>query len=437
MFCNHTHRGSMSRPSKKHHFVPQAQLRNFSADAKQRFLYVLDKQTDRSFRTSVLNAGSENDFNTVSLRGSKWNFEDLFQDVDARSARLIAEILSRQSVAWLSEDDQLALADLFATQMLRTHFSRTTPAHLADRLREIIRQLGYDPDQDPGLATPSEAALRLGAVRTFLDRSEQVIALLRLYPALYRANGDHRLIISDHPVALMNAFPYGELGLTSHGILALLPISPEIMVALHCPTIVKRYELAEQAKLEAGQKERVFRYRDGLMSGNPIDLDEETIHFLNHQQTVHSTRYLYAATDTFDLAREALKQQPHLRSVTTHLALGDMGRPAKRQSGMPAGIYLVVRGPADHGMLMIEEIDPSGEGITARTGQIALLTQIAADQGMLRAELYIDGRPMRTMGAAMIELFGDKTDGWFRVVHRDPSLRELGKRLDLERQHKL
>jgi hypothetical protein len=115
---------------------------------------VLDKQTDRSFRTSILNAGSENDFNTISLGASKWNFEDLFQEVDTRSALLIAEILSRKSLAWLSEDDRLALADLFATQMLRTHFSRTTRAHLADRLREITRQLGYDPDQNPTMATP-------------------------------------------------------------------------------------------------------------------------------------------------------------------------------------------------------------------------------------------------------------------------------------------
>ncbi|WP_334147174.1 DUF4238 domain-containing protein [Hyphomicrobium sp.] len=414
--------------------MPQAQLRNFSADAERRFLYVLDKQTDRSFRTSILNAGSENDFNAVSLGASKWNFEDLFQDVDARSARLIAEILSRKSVVWLSDDDRLALADLFATQLLRTHFGRTTPAHLAERLREIIRHLGYDPDQDPTMATPSDAALRLGAVRTFLDRSEQVVALLRLYPALYRANGHHRFIISDHPVALINAFPYGELGLTSHGILVILPISPEIVIALHCPTIVKRYEMAEQADLEADRKERIFRYRDGLRSGNPIDIDEDMVLFLNHQQTVHSTRYLYAATDTFDLARDALKQQPHLRSVTTHVTLGDMGRAPTRRSGMPSGTHLVVYGPADHGMLRIEEVDESGEGITARTGQIALLAQMAADQGMLRVELYIDGHPIRTLGAAMIEPFGNSADGWFRVVHRDAGLRELGKRLDRDRR---
>jgi hypothetical protein len=49
------------------------------------------------------------------------------------------------------------------------------------------------------------------------------------------------------------------------------------MIALHCPTIVKRYELAEQTGLKTGQKDRVFRYRDGLRSGNPIDIDEEMV----------------------------------------------------------------------------------------------------------------------------------------------------------------
>ncbi|UPJ79482.1 DUF4238 domain-containing protein [Bradyrhizobium sp. 183] len=424
----------MSRPSKKHHFVPQAQLRNFAADTERRFLFVLDKQTDRSFRTSILNAGSENDFNTVSLGASKWNFEDLFREVDARSARLIEEILSRRSVVWLSEDDRLALADLFATQLLRTHFGRTTPGHLAERLREIIRQFGYDPDQDPTMAKPSDAALRLGSVKTFLDRSEQVVALLRLYPALYSAEGIHHFAISDNPVTVTNAFPYGDLGLGSHGILVFLPISPKIMIALHCPTIVKRYELAGRADLPVDRKERLLRYRDGMRYGNPIDIDEDMVLFLNHQQVVHSTRYLYAATDTFDLAREALKQHPHLRSVTTHLTMGEMGRAPEGRVRMPAGTRLVVHGPADHGMLKIEEIDEAGEGITARTDQIALLAQMAADPGMLRVELYIDGHCKRMLGDAMIEPCGNSADGWFRVVHRDPGLRELDKRLDRDRR---
>jgi hypothetical protein len=165
-----------------------------------------------------------------------------------------------------------------------------------------------------------------------------------------------------------------------------------------------------------------------------MEIDGDMALYLNHQQIAHSARYLYAAADSFNLARDFLKRHPGLRSVTTHLTMGELGRTPPRRTRMPAGAHLVVHGPVDHGMLEIQEIDEAGEGITARTGQIALLVQMAADPGMLRVELYIDGQPRRTLGDAMIEPFGSLADGWFRVVHRDPSLRELGKRLNNGRQ---
>lgn len=378
----------------------------------------------------MLNAGSENDFNTVNLGAIKWNFEDLFQEVDFRSARLVAEILSRKSMSWFTVDDRVALADFFATQLLRTQFSRSTPVHIAARLRETVRQFGYNPDQDPAMAMPSDAAIRLGSLRTFLDRSESVIALLRLIPALYETGDNDHLIISDHPVVVTNAFAYGEVGLASHGVLVYLPISPKLMIALHCPTIVKRYEFSQHAPLEADRKTRMGRYLAGLKSGKPIGIDNEMVLDLNRLQMVHCARYLYANIDNFGAARALLVQQPALRSVTTHVTIGEMGRAPPSHTGMAKGTHLVVHGPHDHAMLEIQEIDDFGEGISARTGQIALLAQIAADPGMLRAELYVDGRRRRMLSSAMIECFGNLDDGWFRVVHRDPGLRELGKHLD-------
>ena len=420
-----TYLGGMSRPSKKHHFVPQAQLRHFSADAKRRFLFAFDKRDDRSFRPSILNAGSENDCNTVSFGDSKWNFEDLFQEVDARSARLVGEIVSRRSLAWLTNDDSVALADLFATQLLRTHFSRTTPRHLAEQLREMTRQIGYDPDQDPGMAMPSDTALRLGAVKAFLGRDGHAVALMRLIPALYAAGGKRRFIISDHPVARTNAFPYGDNGLTSPGALVLMPISPELTLALHCPTIVQRYELIERADPEPERKARMLRYRDGLRSGKPIEIDDDMVPSLNRLQVVHSARYLYGASDDFDFAREILKRQPDWRAVDTHITFGGMGLAPPPRKGIPAGTHLVIIGAADHCMLALEEVDESGEGITARTSRIDLLSQVAADTGALRAELYVDGQPTRFMGQAMVEPFGEPSEGWFRVLHRDEGVRAL------------
>lgn len=422
----------MSRPSRKHHFVPQAQLRHFAADADRRFLFVFDKRTGRSFRTSILNAGSENGFNTVETARGRWNFEHLFQEVDTRSARLVGEIASQRSLAWLTADDRVALADLFATQLLRTHFSRTTPRHVAGQLREAMRQIGYDPDADPNLAVPDEDALRIGAVKAFLRRQGHLPAMLRLVPALYESSGGSRFVISDHPVGRTSAFPYGDTGLASPGVLVTMPVAPDLTVALHCPTIVARYELAADLDLEPERKARISRYRAGLRSGEPIAIDADLVLNLNAGQIKHSARYLYSAVDDFAFAKDILRRRPELSSVESHVSLGEMGRAPPTRPGMPPGLHLVIFGPADHCMLAIEEVDERGEGLTVRTRDVGLLAEVAAETGMLRADLYEDGRIRRSMGQAMIERFGELREGWFRVVHRDPALRALGKQLDGE-----
>lgn len=254
--------GGMNRPPKKHHFVTQAQLRHFAADGERRSIWVFDKRSGQSFRTSILNAGSENDFNTVIFDDGEWNFEHLFGEVDARSARLVAELVQRRSVAGLQPDDRMALADHVATQLLRTHFSRSTPRHLAGQLRDVVREIGYDPDEDPALAMPSDAALRLGAARTFLERGDHAESLLRLVPALFAPSGSARLVVSDHPVSRTNPFPYGDVGLSSHGVIVGMPIAPDLSLNLICPTIVARYEALDQAEVDLERRARMLRVRD-------------------------------------------------------------------------------------------------------------------------------------------------------------------------------
>jgi hypothetical protein len=81
---------------------------------------VFAKDTDRSFRTSLLNACSENDFNTVSVGDGKWNFEDLFREVDARSARLVAEAVTSVAGMVDARRSHRALRVHRDTQHLRT-----------------------------------------------------------------------------------------------------------------------------------------------------------------------------------------------------------------------------------------------------------------------------------------------------------------------------
>lgn len=423
-----------SKPAKKHHFVPQAQLRHFAQDAERRSIWVFDKTSGRSWISSILNAASENDFNTVALDTGKWNFEALFSGVDGRSAALVSEILTRGSVGWMGPEQHGALIDLFATQILRTHFARTSPRHLAGQMREMVRGLGYDPDDDPNMAMPTDAALRLSAVRAFLGRDRIARSMARLVPALFAAGAEQRFLLSDDPVAVTNAFAYGDTGLESHGVIVLLPIAPGLAVALVCPTIVARYEAIDGIAMEAAKRARMTQYRDGFRTGQPIEIEAAELDGWNQRQVARSARYLYAATDDFDFARWMLDEHPELRQVETHIRLGEMGRGPPPRAGMPAGWQLAIQGRFDHCLLPIAEIDEAGEGLTARTTSIELLGMVAHDPHDIRGELYEDGGFRRGMSAARLERFGDPAEGWFRIVNSDDGVRALMRRLDGERR---
>lgn len=413
--------------SKKHHYVPQAQLRHFSKDRKHNHLYVFDKHTDKSFGSSIKNVGSENHFNTLMFDDSKWNFEDLFQRVDTRSAKIIAQILEHKSLAWMSSEDREALADFVTVQLLRTHFTRTEPKAIASALREMMTQTGYNPEDDPTMAMPSDNLFRMGAVTSFLQRDDSRNLLLKLTPALYSNETKVPFIISDHPVIRSNAFPYGDHGLASPGILVYVPISPIFTVIMHCPTIIARYEAIDKMDLEPAKMARERAYRDGLRSGEPILVDEAKVSYLNESQIAESTQYVYSSIDEFDQARQLLKLRPELRHIDVHFEIGELGMAPDKRPRMPKGWQLVITGTADHCMIAIDEIDKQGEGITAKTSDISLIKKVASDSGEIIAGLFIDGQQRRHMGKAMIEIIDENDAIWFRVVHRDPSLRDLDK----------
>lgn len=420
-----------AKPSKKHHFVAQAQLRHFASDANRKSIWVYDKARDRSWISSMLNAGSENDFNTVELKSGKWNFEVLFQDVDGRSARLVSEIVSRRALAWITPVDHAAIIDLLTAQMLRTKLARLTPHSMALQMREMMHEVGVDPDADPSMATPSEAAIRMGAVKSFLERGRVAQSMSRLTPALFEAAVGQHFIISDDPVIVRNAFPYGDNGLESHGIMVFLPIAPDLGLALLCPTILSRYEAVEQAEMDDAMRARMLRYRDGLRAGTPVTIEPAELEGWNQCQVSGSAGQLYAAADAdFDVARALLAERPELRSVETRITMGKMGQGPPPKPGLPPGLQLVIQGRFDHAIMPIAEIDEAGEGITARTTRYDLLKLIAADRHELRAELYEDGKPRRMIGQATVERLGDPANGWFRVVHMDESLRGLMRQSD-------
>jgi Protein of unknown function (DUF4238) len=419
----------MSTPAKlpkKHHYVTQAQLRHFARDKGRTQLHVFDKTSGATFGSSILNAGSENDFNTIVEGDERLNFEAIFDEVDGNGATIINQITERRSLAWMREDAVLKLADLGAVQLLRTKLSRETPGVLAQEMRETLAQFGADLN-NPTFALPTEADAKRGTIRAFLNRDGHRDSFLQLFPGLTEPEGEARFLISDHPVVFSNPFPYGDHGLQSQGIMVHLPLSPTLLLTWHCPTIVSRFDhlLAIEDEDHSGLR----AYGKGLIAGEPIKISDVEVERYNALQFAQSRRFLFSHAPNFDGPRERLAIQPETGPRDSLMHLGRMGEGPPPRRGMPEGWNLVVHGPRDHCLLHLKEIDKEGEGITARTSNLELLNAAAADTRLDYVELYHGSRQRRHLGQVKLELIADRGPGWFRAVHYDESMRAFDRQI--------
>lgn len=414
-----------SKPPKKHHYVTQAQLRHFARDRGRTQIHVFDKKTGTSFTSSILNAGSENDFNTIVEDGGRLNFEAMFDGVDAAGAAIVAQIVECRSLSWMREEQVIALAELGAVQLLRTKLTRETPGVLAEEMRELLSKFGADLD-DPQLAPPTEANAKRGTIEAFLKRAGQRDSFLRLMPGLVEPAGSARFLISDHPVVFSNPFPYGDHALRAQGILVHLPLSPTLLLTWHCPTIVARFDhLLSTDEGDAA----LCAYGRGLLSGAPAAISDEEVERYNAAQLAQSRRFLFSHAPDFD--RLEANSGPGQREALVHL--GRMGEGPPPRPRMQAGWNLVVHGPRDHCLLHLEEVDEGGEGITARTADLALLDAAAGDARLDYVELYDGPRQRRHLGQVKLEKLADRGLGWFRAVHFNESLRAFTRQIDQAR----
>jgi hypothetical protein len=418
--------------SKKHHYVPQAQLRHFTHDVARARLFVYDKSNGGSYPSTVKNAGSENHFNTIIEGKESLNFESIFDTVDVNGATIVNMLNERRLLAGLQREDLLKLADLGATQLVRTKLSRETPNVLARELREILAQFGADLD-DPRLTLPTQNNAKVGTIKAFFNRAEHRVSFLRLHPGLVEPEGEARFVISDHPIVFSNPFPYGDHGLQSQGIMVHLPLSPTLLLTWHCPTIVARFD--HLLNLESTDQPALRTYAEGLSRGEPVRINDVEVERYNALQFAQSRRFIFSHRNNFDVTTTRLPEQVEmeLRERESLINLGRMGEGPPPRLSMPDGWMLVVHGPGDHCLLHIEEIDEEGEGITARTSDIELLNAVATDPRLNYVELY-DGPHQRChLGQVTLELLAERGLGWFSAVHYDGALRALARKIDLPR----
>ncbi len=426
----------MSTKSKKHHYVPQFLLRNFSLDGVGKCIFVFDKKHDRTYKSSIADAGSENHFNTVDIDGYCENFENLFEKIDNHSAGLVHQLIEERSLARLSQTDRFALVDLFAVQLLRTKLWRTSLTTLGQSMRQVVEAMGYATDNDPYYALPTDNDARLFTVQSFLKRDTNRTTLAKKHAVLFEPPNDARFHISDNPVVMTNAFPYGDVGLQAAGIQVYLPLSPTLGVAFLCPSYLKRLIVIDNPvySIDDAHRERFRNLRDGIVNGTIVTYPAHDIHALNQLQVVTSSRYLYGATNDFELARAMLRNSPELCKVDSLFHVGKMGRGPGRRPKMPEGLHLVLLGEWDHGVLALLSVDSEGEGITALTADADGLDALMRIGTLIEARLFDDGHQTHSMREIKLEILERGASTRFRIVHRDAALRDLCATLSSKRR---
>jgi Protein of unknown function (DUF4238) len=152
----------MDEKSKKQHHVPQSMLRRFSSDPEQLKIYVFDKKTSKSFPSSIIDAGCENQFNTVDIGGKVIKFEGAFQDNDEQVTHLLDKIIGARSVATLTAEERLTLSEVVAVQLGRTKIRRTTPRDIAKQAMASAQEAGFITGKK-SLLIPTDEQLRQAA----------------------------------------------------------------------------------------------------------------------------------------------------------------------------------------------------------------------------------------------------------------------------------
>jgi hypothetical protein len=340
---------SESRSSARtQHYVPRLVLNSFTKEGrgKKRQIFVYDKHTDRSFRTSVDNVFAERDFNTATTPDGVFCLENGLGNLENVVAPIIADIIRCKNCKLQTAESVAALSLFTAIQRVRGTATRAVIEEFTGRVRQVIESNfednaevleDIDKARDPDAIKLQSLNLMQNGATKFAQHiaSKQII--------LFSAPIGHTFVIGDSPVVLHNDRdfgPYGNLGLGVPGIQIYFPISPELALGFFCPTIVAGWKkerdnlvsrraqaaaLAVIGSLDTSVEGReaiplfdqaIARYDDRLAriaNGNPLLCHAENTKFMNFLQISQAERYVASVDGEFSLIKTMISNDERFR----------------------------------------------------------------------------------------------------------------------------
>lgn len=369
-----------------------------------------------------MNAGSQNDFNKLETESGVWNFEPIFDDVDARLATLLRRIHQDRNLN--SHDNRSGWADIVAVQLVRTPLVRTTLIQAAiDLATSISDALGTRVN----IAAPTDNEARASAVRMFQDREDFRVALEKKDLVLFQAAGHGRFLISDCPVTRQSTVSYGAAGLSSPGIAVYLPLGPDLMLGLLCKSVKLKLNAQpiEQLSIPPDVAGRLIAIREGLRTGQPVPLKDESVAYFNDLQIAGCTRFLYGPEDSFDDVRETLQRHPKLRDVRSCITVGPMGSAPRPSQHMPEGRWLVLFGQTNHYMIEISDWSDEQMLFEACVSDVVTLHHALDDAPFYEMGLYVNKEQRLMMRDVRVDIIDTGPPMRIQFSHLDSAINQI------------
>jgi hypothetical protein len=321
--------------SSNDHYVPQFLLRRFTSEGK---LQVFDKIERRTFGTNPKNVMAERGYNSVTLKDGAWiEFEDKFTYIENAAKPAFDKLIDRESVVALSPMEHASILTFLVVQHLRSRAIRDGYLSIGSHIRQKFP--GFEMNELPDHFADEEFDKFAFLKSTLDDLASYTAPLIAKHMFLMKHEGGAPIYLSDNPMVMANTNDFGlrgNIGLGVPGIEIYLPISPTLILALYCPTLIDglRRQIAEAesrrsalaAGLFRGNVEQQTRHAAAwgvvrkavdegkrhwrlMVEDRLVPMSADNLLYANSLQVRWAFRYLANQTGDFSFAERALSER--------------------------------------------------------------------------------------------------------------------------------
>jgi len=157
--------------------------------------------------------------------------------------------------------------------------------------------------------------------------SDYGLALINKDWLLLKTDNKHPYLIGDHPLTMHNMVVQegrGNLGIAVEGIELYFPLSPNLALAIWCPShremltnslqsIDRLVEVSNTERDWVRGKGDVLAILEALQTGDPLRSSPENVEFFNSLQVSTAERFVFSSNDDFSIVKEMIRANPELR----------------------------------------------------------------------------------------------------------------------------